>query len=745
MKPFSLVLFLLISFQAWSQLDFKEVKTYLPNNAQTDLKTVAVGDVNNDGLNDLVIGSGFYFDTTYDYNIIIYSQTSGGKLSSPTFMRYPTSYPGLKVLQIADLNNDKLNDIVIGYSDSIGIYYQLNTGGFDKIKSYYSGYSVDGLKTGDLNQDGLTDIAVSHWNSDYINIFTQNPTEGFSVKPITIMHAGYDEIDVADVNGDHLNDIVFMPGEFMHSTLQILYQDPQLGFTDSVFVYKDTTRYFPTFSGIGIGDLNNDGRNDLVGAGGGNDGFLMLMYQDNLGHLGNNNVKIPAYDIPTPVEVTDLNCDGNNEIVVGHSGWGSVTVYEKDQTGHYGNYTRYKSSYYYYPYSLAVGDLNNDHLPDIVSVDNDASFSILYNQYKPTHFDRTELVVSNLNVTKDTTETSFVISEPIIDPSPECPVNRELRQEITTKYANEYYSGDSLTIRYATLCNANYKDTITVQFSYTNTKVLSTDTVKTVISTDELNASTNHITLGAPMNSANSFTIYSNICWNLSVDQDWLFPSVNSGGGPAMIMVAATGNPEIIQRPGTVTITGKDMPEIKIQVVQEAALPFLSTDPSSLVIGDSNTASFKILSNINWTISNSLEWIGFDQSAGKGNTTVTVSAQPNTTQADRSGIIFLQGDANMTLSMGISQPYIVTNAENPADKNIIRVFPNPFGEKIYLDLPGASKGAMLEMYDSQGRQFVSKILNGGNNELNTGSLAQGIYFLKITDNKNVTTRKIIKE
>lgn len=744
MKPFSLLLFLLFSFQAWSQLDFKEVKTYLPNNAQTDLKTVAVGDINNDGLNDLVIGSGFYFDDKYDYNIIIYQQTTGGELSSPKFMRYPTAYPGLKVLQIADLNNDKLNDIVIGYSDSIGIYYQLNTGGFDKIRSYYSGYTVDGLKTGDLNQDGLTDIAVSHWNSNYINIFTQKQEGGFTVKPITIMNAGYDEIDVADVNGDHLNDIVFMPGQGRQSTLQILYQDTKLGFTDSVFVYKDTSRYYPTYSGIGIGDLNNDGRNDIVGAGGGNDGFLMLMYQDSQGHIGNDNIQIPAYDIPTPVEVTDLNCDGNNEIVVGHSGWGSVTIYEKDSSGQYNNYVRYHSSYYYYPYSMAVGDLNNDHLPDIVSVDNDASFSILYNQYKPTQFDRTEKLVLNLNVTKDTTENRLMTAEPIIDSSPDCPVNRELHREITTRYANENYSGDSLTIRYATLCNAEYKDTLVNHFSYTVSKELSVDTVDTVVSTDVLYAFNNSITLGSAMNSGSAFSIFSNICWTVSVDQDWLFPSMTSGSGPTMILVAATENPEIVQRSGTVTLSGKDVPEVKVQVVQEPALPSLSTDPSSVVIGESNTATFNVLSNVNWKISNSIGWISFDKTEGKGKASVTITAQPNTTQADRSGIVFIQGDGNLTTSMGISQLYTVTSAEAYIPGGV-RVFPNPFHNSVRLALPKAVTNARLELFDSRGQQVISKIMNGRDEELNTELLSRGVYILKLTDPRSIIIRKIIKE
>lgn len=746
MKLVFTILSILFSIPVWSQLDFKEVKKHL-SGATTDFKTVAIGDINNDGRNDLVIGSGYSFDTTYDYNIIIYKQSTDGTLLSPVRFRYPTSYPGLKVLQIADLNNDRLKDIVIGYSDSIAIYYQLNTGLFSKIKSYYSGYTVDGLKTGDLNNDGLTDIAVCHWNSSYINIFTQNVNGGFSIKSVPILSGGYDEIDIADMNGDKLNDVIFMPGQLLQSTLQILYQKPQFGITDSVFLYKYTEDYYPAFQGIGIGDLDNDGRNDLVGSKGGNDGYLLLMYQDSLGTIGNNNVKIPAYDIPTPVEIADLNCDGNNEIIVGHSGWGSVTIYEKDKSQKYSNYLRFNSSFYYYPYSMAVGDLNNDNKSDIVSVDNGANISILYNTSKPTNFNRIDTKVSNMVLLKDTTNSYETIITTIIDPVPACKVNRELQKQIITKYANEYYKGDSLTIRYASLCNSNYTDTITKHFNYTNSKVLSVDTIKTIVSKDQLSISISWIRLNSSINSNDSFYLYSNICWNLSTDQNWLFPSKSSGSGGEMILLAATANFSTSPRSAIVTISGKDVPTLKINVIQEAALPFLSTSSSSIIFDKSvnNTAYFNISSNINWKIVNPIEWINLDKFDGSNNALITITASPNTSNTDRSGIIFIEGDNNITISMAITQLFTIIDAMSKLDKGELKVYPNPFHDKIYLELLAPTQEATVDVLDSTGRKLLSRKLNDKRTEINLSAFLEGIYYMKIITNRSTTTRKIIKE
>ena len=746
MKLVLIILSILLSIQAWSQLDFKEVKTHL-DGATTDFKTVAIGDINNDGRNDLVIGSGYSFDATYDYNIFIYRQNTDGTLSSPIRFRYPTSYPGLKVLQIADLNNDKLNDIVIGYSDSIGIYYQLKTGMFSKIKSYYSGYTVDGLKTGDLNNDGLTDIAVSHWNSSYINIFTQNSGGEFTIKSHPVLSGGYDEIDIADMNGDKLNDVIFMPGQLLQSTLQILYQDPKLGITDSVFLYKYTEDYYPTFQGIGIGDLNNDGRNDLVGSKGGNNGYLLLMYQDSQGKIGNNNVKIPAYDIPTPVEIADLNCDGNNEIIVGHSGWNSVTIYEKNRSHQYSSYIRFQSSYYYTPYSMAVGDLNNDNKLDIVSVDNGANISILYNKSKPTNFDKIDTKVPELILLKDTTTSAQVTSTPIIDPSPSCKVNRELQKKIITKYANEYYTGDSLTIRFASLCNLSYIDTIIKHFNYTKTKVISVDTIYETVSTDQLNISTNWIGLNSSINSNDAFYIYSNICWDLSIDQNWLYPSKSSGSGGERILLAATANLSTSARSAIVTLTGKDVVPLKLNVIQEAAMPFLSTSSSAVTLSESvnNTAYFNISSNINWKIVNPVEWVSLDRLEGSNNAIITMTAVSNTSNTDRSGIIFILGDNNITTSMAITQLFSLTDILSKTDEDKIKVYPNPFTDKVVLDLTDPAQKGTVDIFDSTGRKLMSRKLNESRTEIDLHAFTEGIYYLKVITNKSITTRKIVKE
>lgn len=748
MKAILSSFFLIISISIFSQISFRTVVTTLPE-AKTDFETADIGDINNDGLKDLVIGSGYYFDDTNDYSIIIYKQAQDGNLSSPTMFKYPKAYPGLKVLKISDLNNDKLNDIVIGYSDSIGIYYQLKSGGFSKINSFFSGHSVDGLKTGDLNNDGLTDIAVCHWNDPFIKIFTQKTDGSFSTKAVAIKNAGYDEIDIADVNGDNLNDIIYMPGQLTHSTLQILYQKPNIGITDSVFLYKYPGEYYPTFNGIGIGDLNNDGRNDIVGAMGGNTANMILMLQDSLGKMGNKNLKISAYDIPTPVEVADLNCDGNNEIIVGHDGWNAVTIYEKNALQEYDNYSRYGASYNQNKYSMAVGDLNNDNKIDIVSVTDNATFTILYNTSKPKSFNKIDTTILNLTVMIDTTSNSVYMTTIINDPSPTCKVNRELLEKITIKSRNEYFTGDSLLIRHSNLCNYNYIDTIMTHFSYTKSTILSIDTTKTIINNDYCYVSSENLTVSSANNSSCPFYIYSNICWNLSIDQNWLVASKASGSGSSKIYLTATENQSTNPRTAIITLTALGVPTIKIAVIQQGASPFIESSASSIILSENvnNTSYFNINSNISWKISLDTTWLKANKYEGVGNSLITINATSNKLNSNKYGIITIIGADTIIKTIGITQLSNNTNSlpQNTNDIPNINIYPNPIKNKLHIENQAMLADSLLEIYDLNGMLQFKQELNTKDSEFDINFLTKGVYLLKLHTVKGVMIKKIIKE
>jgi hypothetical protein len=364
-------------------------QTFAPYYAITtgsSARVVAIGDLNNDGLNDVALGTGNASDPTNDYKVFVFYQDYSGYLSLPVKYSYPhITGNGLRAISIGDVNNDQLNDVVIGNDNSVGIYYQNNLGLLNPIVSYTTGYGVDGVKVGDLNNDGLSDIAVSHWNSSYIKVLYQTSTI-FNIFSYSNPQSGYDEIDIADVTNDGLNDLVFMAGQGYYA-LRVFKQN-LFGTLDSAISFHH--QLFTSASGIGIGDINNDGANDIVVSKSHNqpNSKIYLFKQDTvLGTWGTYD-SLPAYDIPEPIEVADCDCNGKNEIITANAGWHHISVYKQNGLSQFTSYNLYYVPYvsHYQPQGLAVGDINNDGRKDILLAAFEQGLIILKNITPPTQF-----------------------------------------------------------------------------------------------------------------------------------------------------------------------------------------------------------------------------------------------------------------------------------------------------------------------------------------------------------------------
>ena len=141
-------------------------------------------------------------------------------------------------------------------------------------------------------------------------------------------------------------------------------QQPDGSFAAPTYLAAD-----PTWgaTGVAIGDVNGDGRNDVVLAGGGNTPTsIYVYYQTASGTLGPA-VPVSTYDIPTAVRIADINGDGRGDVVVSHTGWSAVGIYLQQADGTLAPEVLFDAPYgNYNPQSMAVGDVNHDGMPDIV-------------------------------------------------------------------------------------------------------------------------------------------------------------------------------------------------------------------------------------------------------------------------------------------------------------------------------------------------------------------------------------------
>lgn len=88
------------------------------------------------------------------------------------------------------------------------------------------------------------------------------------------------------------------------------------------------------------------------------------------------------------------------------------------------------------------------------------------------------------------------------------------------------------------------------------------------------------------------------------------------------------------------------------------------------------------------------------------------------------------------------------NVNNSLTENV-NVYPNPFTNQLTIQLPTSlSNKAMVELTDITGKIIFTDIATKTSNEeivVNTNYLQKGIYILKVLDNNQVFTKKIIKE
>jgi len=332
-------------------------------------EAVAVGDVNGDGLADVVLITSSYFDPAHDFKLFVFLQQPDGQLAPQVLYPMRSTYPGAQSVQIGDVNGDGRQDIVVGNANNMEVFLQQPDGTLAP-SVIYATTMARLIRIGDVNNDGRADVVGLDWGSNNVAVFLQSA--GGTLSPAVMYnapHGGYNDLDLGDVNGDGLTDIVVMSGQSFLPSVVVLTQAATGGFNPPVS-YSVASGVLT--QGVAVGDVNGDGRNDIVVTYGGNQPLskIGVFYQNGAGGL-NPVASFDSLDIPESVRIADVNRDGRADIIVLHGGWTKAGVYLQSADGSLQAeelyFIPYASSYQ--PQGLAVGDFNGDGLPDIAIAD----------------------------------------------------------------------------------------------------------------------------------------------------------------------------------------------------------------------------------------------------------------------------------------------------------------------------------------------------------------------------------------
>jgi fibronectin type 3 domain-containing protein len=345
-------------------------------------EAVAIGDVSGDHRNDVVLTTSYNFDPIADFRLWVFLQNADGTLAAPVSYATAASYSNRPLsVAVGDITGDGRADVVVGI-DGVGVqvFPQLATGGLGS-PALFSTPDSNKIRLGDLDGNGLLDVAGVGWGTNTASVLLNDGHGGLAAAvPYPVPHAGYEDLEVADVTGDGRADLVVMSGQsYSVPNVSVLPQLAGGGFgpVSSYVVAANTNT-----QGIGVGDLTGDGRNDVAASYGGNRpaAAVAVLAQTGSGSLAAP-VSYPSYDIPEPIEVADLDLDGRADLVVLHGGWYRLGVYRQQSGGTLGAEELYPIPYasHYNPHGLAVGDVNGDGSPDVVLADYNNGLVVLRN------------------------------------------------------------------------------------------------------------------------------------------------------------------------------------------------------------------------------------------------------------------------------------------------------------------------------------------------------------------------------
>ncbi len=229
--------------------------------------SVDVGDLNGDGHVDLVTanhGSG-------DVSVLL--GHGDGTFSSPA--NYPAGggpacpSPGGSspdAVKVGFLNADAHPDLVVASTgcNSVSVLLGNATGTFDPAKSFAAGIAPDALATADVNLDGHLDVVAPNSSTSGATVLLGKGDGTLSALPLQVnTHGsgiGFTEVAAGDLNGDGKPDLVFAAGDFSTGG----WINVNLGHGDGTFDGGFGYLVGNLTTSVALADLNADSVLDVV-------------------------------------------------------------------------------------------------------------------------------------------------------------------------------------------------------------------------------------------------------------------------------------------------------------------------------------------------------------------------------------------------------------------------------------------------------------------------------------------------
>ncbi|MGI4870773.1 MAG: FG-GAP repeat domain-containing protein [Janthinobacterium lividum] len=327
---------------------------------------VAIADLNADGKADLVTAN----NTSNTVGVLL----GNGNGTFQAVVTYPIGGNSNPVgVAVADVNGDGKPDLleVNLYDATVGVLLGNGNGTFQAVLFYQAGIlNPGGLVVADMNGDTKPDIIMpdAYGSGNYVSILFGTGTGTFPNGVIYPMTANSSPaaVAVADVNGDGRPDVFTANNN--DSSMGVLltagtsFQAPVAYSAGSGAVPKS----------VAVADVNADGKPDVFTT---SEAYSTSTASVFLGN-GNGTFKtaVPystgSTSEPSGIRIADMNGDGKLDLITANKFASSAGILLGTGTGTFQAVTAYAAGSFGFPQALAVGDVNGDRKPDIITANS---------------------------------------------------------------------------------------------------------------------------------------------------------------------------------------------------------------------------------------------------------------------------------------------------------------------------------------------------------------------------------------
>ncbi len=358
---------------------------------------VAIADIDGDGKSELIVAN------KTAGNVAVYRNTStAGSISVSSFAAPVAVTTGSNPFCVAvgDVDGDGKKDIVVTNqgSSTVSVFRNIATSGaitlgsFGARVDFVTGLTPFNVVLADLDGDGKPEMVVTNKDAATISVLRNTATAGvinsssFAAKVDYAAPADVWGLAVGDVDGDAKVDVVVTGST--GNTVAVYRNTSSTGVIDASTLagfVGYTTATLPT--SVAVSDVDGDGKSDLLVANNTSNSVSVLRNTSTTGVIDASSfaakVDFATGTAPRTIAVGDVNGDGKPDMVTANLSGNNASVLRNVSTsgsivaGSFATAVNYGTANQ--PNGLAIGDVDNDGKPEIVTANVSGSLTVLRN------------------------------------------------------------------------------------------------------------------------------------------------------------------------------------------------------------------------------------------------------------------------------------------------------------------------------------------------------------------------------